>query len=99
MDKNFEPLKHGIALINLDAEEGKIKGAPEAIEKLSKLCHQPKGNAFSQLQQFRKMVPIILNYIIWQQKLLMDIQKSTIKWWRKCRRNTEKNGRRKKMNC
>ena len=70
MDKNFDPLKHGIALINLGAEEGKIKGAPEAIEKLSELCHQPKGNAFSQLQQFRKMVPIILNYIIWQKKII-----------------------------
>lgn len=69
MDNNIDPMDKGMLLVNYDAEKKKFEGAGEAIKKLNMLCHQPKGTAFSQLQQFRKLTPIIINYILFLQKL------------------------------
>ena len=70
MDNNFDPMDKGILIMSYGAEKKKFEGAREAIEKLYMLCHQPKGNAFSQLQQFRKLTPIMINYILFLQKII-----------------------------
>lgn len=68
--QNINPMDNGTILINYGIEAKKIAGCDEAIKKLVILCNQPKGTAFSQIQQFRKLVPILINYIRFQAKLI-----------------------------
>ena len=70
MDENTDFSRMGLLLMDYAAEKKKINGSREAIEKLFVLCHEPKGNAFLQLQQFRKNVPILINYVLFLQKIV-----------------------------
>lgn len=60
--RNFEAVE-GTTLVNyseITAAFRKLKES-DAVMKLTVLCMQPKGSAFHQLQQFRKLVPELIN--------------------------------------
>ena len=98
MDNNFDPMDKGIQIINYGAEKKKFEGSRETIEKLYILCNQPKGNAFSQLQQFRKLTPIMINYILFLQKIIDGYTETYDRMVEKMSANNRKKWNQKKMN-
>lgn len=76
MDNSFDPTDINVLLLNFKEEKKKLDGLQDAIVKLSMLCNQPHGTAFSQIQQFRKLVPKILNLILFQAKIIDGLEES-----------------------
>ncbi len=60
-----------------DVKKYKRSEIEPILNKLYCLCVQPKGNAFNQLQQFRKYVPILIDAYIFLNKFSVCAAKST----------------------